>query len=249
MAEPRPLARPPIREAVIDFQVEIPEGATVDSLEAAFASPPRGYARKGLVTEGVFSLALGPDGQTASSSAAARAIGLRFDSGDGRYVAQFRLNGFSLSRLPPYENWEMLQAEAMPLWDLYLKAMKPTLVRRVATRYINDLQLPMENGSSFQDYLLRFADLPPEMPQTVAAFSQRFLLVDRESGARVSIGLALDPPFAGPRVPVILDVDAFQPTQLEPADPRLWQMLAGLRLLKNRCFFSTLTDRAVELYQ
>lgn len=63
---------------------------------------------------------------------------------------------------------------------------------RVATRFINNLQLPLEPGASFQRYLQKFADVPDEAPQHLASFFQRFHLVEVSSGALVNLTLALE---------------------------------------------------------
>jgi len=47
---------------------------------------------------------------------------------------------------------------------------------------------------------------------------------------------------------VILDVDAFSFTDLDPMDDKLWVILEHLRTLKNNSFFGSLTERATELY-
>jgi uncharacterized protein (TIGR04255 family) len=92
-------------------------------------------------------------------------------------------------------------------------------------------------------------DVPDEAPQAVASFFQRFQLVEVESTARVNLTLALETtPPTGP-APVILDVDAFMFTDLVPTDGRLWEILERLRELKNRTFFSSLTEAAAELYE
>ncbi len=169
-------------------------------------------------------------------------------STDEKWVAQCRLAGFTLSRLPPYEEWEALVTEARRIWALYVKQLSPLRVKRIATRYINNLQLPMQPGSSFQTYLHKLVDVPEAAPQAVAAFFQRFQLVDVGTRASVNLTLALEEtPSSGP-LPVILDVDAFMLTDLSPADDDVWNVLERLRDLKNRTFFSTITEQAADLY-
>ena len=69
-----------------------------------------------------------------------------------------------------------------------------------------------------------------------------------ENDARVSLALALDTtPLIGP-APVILDIDAFKQADLPPTDNRMWEYLEQLRELKNKSFFATITEKAVELY-
>jgi uncharacterized protein (TIGR04255 family) len=164
-------------------------------------------------------------------------------------VAQLRLDGFTLSRLPPYENWTSLIAETKRVWDSYCSDLQPIRITRVATRFINNLRLPLEPNMSFQLFIRKLADLPEEAPQAMAAFFQNFQLSDPVNQATVNMTLALEPNVLLQPLPVILDVDVFTNRDLNPNDPELWLILNRLREIKNKCFFGVLTDRAVELYE
>ena len=247
MARQRHLRNAPITEALIDIQVTPREGLTFTELKSAIDALDFGYYVKNPISEGTFSFTLAPDGQP-STVAESVQVGLRLHSADEKYVAQFRLAGFTLSRLPPYEKWENLLEEARRLWAIYVKCLAPTHVVRIATRFINNLQLPLESGASFQMYVNKLIDVPEEAPQAVEAFFQRFRLVDTASGARVILTLALDGMAAGRPAPVILDVDAFIAVKKDPMNGELWTILERLRELKNRGFFGTITEQVAELY-
>jgi uncharacterized protein (TIGR04255 family) len=248
MARQRHLPHAPITEALIDIQVTPREGLTYAELKNGLEAANSGYYVKNPISQGTFAFTLAPEGkpQTAAESAQ---VGLRLHSPDEKYVAQFRLTGFTLSRLPPYEKWENLLEEARRLWVIYVKCLAPTHVVRVATRFINNLQLPLEPGASFQTYINKLIDVPEEAPQAVEAFFQRFRLVDTASGARVILTLALDSMSADRLAPVIIDVDAFIATKKDPMNGELWTLLEHLRELKNRGFFGTITEQAAELYR
>ena len=249
MARQRHLPHAPITEALIDIHVTPPDGLTFAGLKSAIDGADFGYYVKNPISQGTFAFKLAPDGQPPQTAGKAAPVGFRLHSSDERYVAQCRLGGFTLSRLPPYETWENLLEEARRLWAIYVERMAPTRVVRVATRFINNLRLPLTSGASFQTYVNKLVDVPEEAPQAVEAFFQRFGLVDSPSGARVNLTLALDGMSAGEPVPVILDIDAFIAADLNPMDRELWAILERLRELKNRSFFGTLTERAAELYE
>jgi uncharacterized protein (TIGR04255 family) len=248
MAKQRHLPHAPITEALIDIQVTPREGLTFTELKSGIDAPDLGYYVKSPISQGTFSFTVAPGGQPSTAAESAQ-VGLRLHSTDEKYVAQFRLAGFTLSRLPPYETWENLLEEAKRLWAIYVERFAPTRVVRIATRFINNLQLPLEPGSSFQTYVNKLVDVPEEAPQAVEAFFQRFRLVDSTTSARVMLTLALDGMFAPGRAPVILDVDAFTGAHINPTDRELWNILECLRELKNRSFFGTITERAAELYE
>ncbi len=248
MAKQRHLLHAPITEALIDIQVTPREGLTFTDLKSAIDVLDYGYYVKNPISEGTFAFKLAPDGQPRTAAESAQ-VGLRLHSTDEKYVAQFRLAGFTLSRLQPYEEWGNLLGEAQRLWSIYVERLAPTRVMRIATRYINNLRLPLKTGTSFQTYVQKLVDVPDEAPQSVEAFFQRFHLVDSASGAKVILTLALEGMPAGGGAPVILDVDAFIAANLSPADRELWTILERLRELKNRSFFGTITEQAAELYK
>jgi uncharacterized protein (TIGR04255 family) len=248
MARLRHLPHAPITEALVDFRITPREGLTFAELKSAIESLGFGYYVKSPISEGKFEFTLALDGQPSTATESAR-VGLRLHSNDDKYVAQFRIAGFTLSRLPPYERWENLLEETKRLWAVYVKLLAPKRVERIATRFINNLQLPLDPGASFQTYINKLIDVPDGAPQAVEAFFQRFRLVDIATAARVYLTLALDAAPAGNRAPVILDVDAFVAADLKPMDETIWTTLERLRELKNSSFFGTITDSAAELYE
>lgn len=249
MANPRHLDHAPITEALIDIHVEHRDGLSFTALQDALSTLDFGYYIKNPISQGTFGFKLTSDGQRPQTTAESTQIGLRLHSSDEKYVAQCRLAGFTLSRLPPYESWPSLLEETKRVWSVYRGRLAPRTVTRLATRFINNLRLPLEHGESFQTYLRKFADVPDEAPQALTSFFQRFQLLDIPSNAFVKLTLALESTPPGGRAPVILDVDAFTTTNMDPEDDELWNVLEHLRKLKNQCFFGSLTERAVELYE
>ena len=251
MAKQRYLSNAPITEALIDIQVTPRAGLTFADLKDAVDASKFAYYVKSPISEGVFGFTLDLEAQRSETTASSAHVGLRLHSLDEKYVAQCRLAGFTLSRLPPYEDWNKLVNELRRVWAIYAERMAPIRVTRLATRFINNLRLPLQPGESYQKYLNKLVEVPDGAPQAVASFFQRFHLIDVESGAGVNLTLALGtiPSSGVGHAPVILDVDAFSGTDLAPDDPRIWETLDRLRALKNRTFFGSITEPAAELYQ
>lgn len=249
MSEFRHLRRAPVIEALIDLQTPPREDLAFEELKASLESARLGYYVKGPISQGLFSLTLPPDGKDAGSTATASQVGWRLHSDDDKYVLQCRLNGMTLSRLEPYENWDALLRETQRIWQVYRDRLHPTKVTRIATRYINNLRLPMAEGVSFQEYLIKLVDVPEGVPQLVRGFFQRFELADVQAGAAVVLTLSLTEGSATREFPVIFDIDAFSVGEFTPNGEALAKQLERLRQAKNRVFFGTLTERALELYQ
>jgi uncharacterized protein (TIGR04255 family) len=250
MAGIRPLARAPIVEALVDLRVHAPENVTVERIEAMFATRNFGYQKIAPIIRGTFGVVFNPQDApiTKLTPSTSTIVGIRLHSADEKYVAQFTTEGFTLSRLEPYESWEALIAEAQRVWREYKICVTPTSIHRAATRFINNLRLPLRIGDRFERFLTGMPDMPSEFPQAVSSFLQRFVIQDDATGATAVLTQALNQVPPVPPLPVILDIDVFRETLFSPDGAEVWNFLAELRKLKNRFFFGALTDEAVELY-
>ena len=142
MALQRYLRKAPITEAVLDFRVRLPAEIQVQTFSEAAADLSSTYPTNEEAWLIESSFAFSADPATTASSSSRRANGLILRSSDGRHVAQFRLDGFTFSRLAPYTSWDEIAPEAFRLWEIYQRIAKPEALLRVATRYINRIQLP-----------------------------------------------------------------------------------------------------------
>jgi uncharacterized protein (TIGR04255 family) len=250
MATPRSLARAPIVEALIDFRVQVADGINVEQLEKAIEGRDFGYHKKGPILRGHFGVMFNPlgDPMTQPTVSETTIIGARFHSTDEKYIAQFTTEGFTLSRLEPYQTWEALIDEAKRVWEVYLACAKAIRIHRTATRYINNLRLPIHPGDRFEKYLTGLPSMPPDYPQSISGFLQRFVIYDEPSGASAIVTQALEQVTTVGPLPVILDIDVYRETKFPADSLELWSFLTDLRQLKNRLFFGALTEAAMELY-
>ncbi len=133
----------PISEALIDIRATFEEDdvlAKADHFAADVASRfPRKEDRIEITGEVLLDRASGKD----SSSAKSRKTGYALFSDSREKAVQARIDGFTFSKMKPYESWENLRNEAIELWELYLKTLNPTRVMRLAVRYINRIELPL----------------------------------------------------------------------------------------------------------
>lgn len=251
MAHARHLPNAPITEALIDFRVEAPSGATVETLEGELDRRNTfGYKKIGKIIRGEFGFSINPQEQPPSRvlAGATTTIGVRLHSTDQKYVAQLTVEGFTLSRLQPYESWETLVAEAQRVWQLYLACLQPPQITRAATRFINNLRLPLAPGDPFERFLAVPPTVPLELPQSVTEFLQRLVIYDAQSEATVILTQALAADSPKRPVPVILDIDVFRWSRFPRPGLEAWAYLSKLRDLKNRFFFGCLTEDAIGLY-
>ena len=241
--------RAPITEEMVDFRIERSEW-TIGSIDDPRLGGDLGYHRVGPILKSQFGVTFDLEADTGPefSSEPAEVVGSRFHSADEKYVAQLSIDGFSFSRLAPYENWEAFVGEAKRVWRIYVGAVRPRAVTRVATRFINDLQLPLSDPKPFAFYLNSVAAPPDIAFNKINGFLYQHFGRDPDSMASVTCTQALRSARYEGALPVILDIDVFRAMRFPIDDDSVWPYLDRLRLVKNRVFFSLLTDACVALY-
>lgn len=242
------LAQAPITEALIDFQVRPQKGRDLKAVQD-LATLVNGYEQKGPIFQLQTTWAVTKE-YGARDRSQSQELGVRLHSPDDKYVLQVRTNGFTLSRLAPYETWENLVAETRRLWALYLDRLEPETIVRAATRFINQLHLPMKPGQQFQEYLTKPPDVPEELPQGVLGFMQRVVIPHPRLDAGANLIQLLQEGVApAGHVTIILDIDVYSVVNLPPKTDDAWDLLGDLRVFKNEVFFASLTEKAVKLFQ
>src|ERR1035441_7156319 len=140
MARPRAhLQKAPIVEAVIDFRVLRQEQVASETFASLGSSIGEQYTKTGSIQsiEARFGVV---HGKPLDTSQTQTDLGWRYQT--ATEIAQFRVDGFTFSKIKPYTTWEDVSAEAFRLWKVYVDAAKPRQVSRIAVRYINQMQLP-----------------------------------------------------------------------------------------------------------
>lgn len=244
MAKLRKLKNPPITEAVIDLFVKLPPEVDLDRLQSVQEPVKEDYpqVQKRIFFEQQIRL---KKGASAVVPIQERLDGFLFRSGgDGTRVFQARLDGFTFNQLKPYSSWEKIRDEACRLWTVYVKRVAPEHVLRVALRYINQIEvtLPVKR---FTDILTSAIPVPREFTQA-SGFLTRVAVPDTDSPAIATVTQLFDPTPGSTSAKLILDIEAgYNPNS--PMKPEeAWGMLEKMRNLKNRCFFGSVTDKALE---
>ncbi len=244
MAKHRPLKNAPIVEAIIDLRVKNPSSFEV----ADFLSLKEDLKEEYPIVEDRRLVEVGGkiEGKRIEQTIIDKGInGYFFKTSDSKNVAQFRIDGFTFSRLSPYPEWETVLSEAKKLWGLYSTKCLPDIITRIAVRYINrlDLPLPIED---FADYLTAPPLVPDSLPQGVSQFLTRVVIHDADITANIIQTMTSTP--KADHIGVILDIDVFklqEETGFEESS--IWPEFEKLRDFKNRIFFESITERMARL--
>lgn len=237
MQAPRHYSKAPITEAIIDLRARLDEGLTGES-DDFDSQVLADFPNKELIQTASVTIGPAPDLQVATER---QQIGVKYTSADGVRVFQATRDGFTFNHLTPYDSWEPFRDEAMRLWQIYKNVFRPVNVSRVAVRYINRLELPAA-GLDFDDYLLTFPRIGPDLPQLLAGFFMRLELpqVDLDSTLIINVTPA---PSTDPNIyQVILDFDLFCDRPWSSDDEGIWGLLERLRVRKNEAFEASITD-------
>ncbi len=234
----------PITEALIDLRLDIDSEAGLSSLNNFGISIQAEYPKKGEM----FSIEnqIHIDQGETSLASNQTIFGYRFASPDDRQIVQARLDGFSFSRLAPYEKWEVFRDEARRLWDIYQAATNSKTVVRVAVRYINRLDLPLPLDD-LKEYLLTAPEISPKLSQGLSDYFMQLQIPQEDVGATLVLTEASIPPFKDNLLSVLLDIDLFSNVNFSSIKDDHWRLLEAFRIRKNEIFEGCITDKTREL--
>jgi uncharacterized protein (TIGR04255 family) len=242
MTTSRHYSRPPIVDAVIDFQVDLPESVGLSDLERC---QDAAYPNKKTLTVTVDHIA---PGEACSPSPASGPVGFRFISADQKQLFEARFRGFAVHRLAPYNGWQPFRDEARRLWDIYRREARPLKVTRAALRFFNRLDLPLP-VQEMKDYLRTCPEVSPDLPQTLADFSMQLRIPQEDINSTLLLRESVVPSAAQGVASVALDIDLFRTDDLPQDEETLWAFFEKLRVRKNDIFEACITDRTREAIQ
>jgi len=239
------LTRSSIVEALIDLQLKPREPFQVAKLESLHRKISKRYPEKKETRQIQFGFTIGPEASTQQT--VGEIVGLRFECPEDQFVLQVSNSNFTLSKLKPYDNWDKLRSEAESLWEMFSDLMQPEAIIRVATRYINRIELPGPNVN-FDDYLTAGPKVPSALPQLITEFLTRNVVPCAQQKATLILTQTLDTTgISDNQIPVILDIDVFRHDSFDPKKADHWEIIDSMRELKNLAFFESITEKTLEL--
>jgi uncharacterized protein (TIGR04255 family) len=248
MATPQHLRKAPIIEALIDIRVERIRTVTHETFRSVVPLLADRYPNAKNLGAATAMIRIQGGSKVTTEVEQLGIQGVRLDSADEKTVVQFRADGFTVNRLKPYEDWRALWEEAKRLWPMYVDHVQPAVATRLALRYINELQLPLEPREDFDLYLTAPPNVPAGLPQDLSEFATRVHLHHpSDLHALVTQRFAVSKNVEAP-VKVLLDIDAYRIGRFEIDINSIEPVFEQLHTFKNSIFFSYITDRTVALY-
>ena len=236
----RPLGNPPIVEAAIHWQARARKPFDLEGWKSGLSERLVGYGTPETIHQLQAMLLFQADEPAVSADSKQFVDGLRFTSDDKLHIAQIKRDGVVFSRLKPYENWERFTEAALRIWRIYLDFALPDDIQRLGVRFIN--QIPLAGFDS----LGRVLDAPPTCPANLPlnefVYQSTFLVPNQPYAIRV-IKLMQPQARGGEKAPgLFVDCDVYSTKPISREPKAIDEALADMRLLKNRIFFSLLTE-------
>ena len=237
------LENAPIVEALLDIQVQLPEGKTIDELHVVFDKIKGKFPIEKKRYQFSSSIEFKPlEKVTEQGISTSHTDGYLFHSENKTKVFQARLDGFTFNKHKPYENWTALKKEAQELWDIYRDAAEPVSIKRLALRFIN--KIPLKAPFDPSNYFRTLPSLAPDLDYGIFNLFSQISIKNKKIDAVANITEALettDSEF----VNFVFDIDAFRFGDFKEAD--IWNLFDELRDFKNEIFFKSLTPATLKL--
>jgi len=237
------LTKSPLREAVIDFKFNFLEEVDISKLEAAHEQIKDAYPIKEVmdVNSLMFDIKVGNTPKFEHTQGRA---GFRFLNETKDIVIQFRVDGFTFSKIKPYTSWEEVLELAKSAYTLYLQTVSVDKITRIATRYINFIEIEENEIVDIKKYFHIYPSIPESIDSPFENYLMRIALRNTEINAVALInqGLVFEPQLDGKvKRSLLMDIDCYKENQTISTD-NPWDSLIEIKTYTNEIFFSGITD-------
>jgi uncharacterized protein (TIGR04255 family) len=241
MIKPKTLAKPPIKEAVLEILFNYPHTVNPNFLKEYGKLIARDYpSRENLIT-------ITGDISKNNAKISRNNIGYAYFSDNKKTSIQTRMNGFSFSQTnESYTSWENFKPIAFKELKAFVDFLKPESIYRLSLRFINEIKVPP------QEDLKNYINILPNIDNfdlPIRGFVTRVEVEKPDISAIAIVSQLLSPPF-DPTVNIYFDIDVIvkrdPPAEIDFED--LSVRFEKLRDFKNDIFFSSLTEKTINSY-
>lgn len=238
------LKRAPIIEAIIHWQAHASVALDLPTLQTELNQRLPEYP----ICQAQHDIQISTSGQPDGSAQLIHQTnwnGYRLQDKNKQYVAQFTRTGVIFSCLKPYTHWANFQKEAMRFWNIFLELAMPNTIQRLGVRYIN--RIALDQGESPEVYLRQIqkplADLG--LPRKSFFHQDTFQVPNYPYSANWVRTIQPQSSERSSEQALIIDIDIFTSELIDITQQTLSQRLDEMRWVKNKIFFSSMTETAL----
>jgi uncharacterized protein (TIGR04255 family) len=238
MSDRRYYSKAPITEALIDFRLVPPEEASLTNLNDLFSQISTNYPNQDEYS--IWEQKIPSEVAPIQSQ-----LGYIYSTNDRKQVLSAARGGFTFSHLAPYDRWEVFRDEAKRLWGIYSGEVGLSSISRMATRYINRIDIPLP-VSDLKQFLRTVPEVSPDLPQGLRGYFMQLQIPQEDVHAMIVINQAIIPPPTPEVVSILLDIEIFKEDKVF-IDTDFWEDLEVLHAKLGSTFESCITDAVREL--
>lgn len=159
-----------------------------------------------------------------------------------------RLDGFSYNRLKPYKDGNDAILKTLEGWNIFQRKIADAEIDRFVVRNINVIDIP-DGRFKLKDYLRLSPDIPESLSANdITGFFSNVVLSFPEQKSECSITMAPQPN-TNSGVSILLDIEARKSAEGVKTQEQIKSELECLKYVKDKVFFSLITDKAKELFR
>lgn len=241
-----PYSHPPITEAVIEVKFATPlDSKAFEKLNTKFN---KSYPDDKVIQSVRFELIVNAGGQHSQTPKSDGQTGHRRSSADMTQLLVLWPDSFVVSQLAPYIGWEAFFDRFTRDWKAWKRSSGFREINRIGVRFINRIDIPLENGIAQHEEYLNIYPKLPESIEAVDSYAVQTLSRLEDIHCTLTINSASVPsPLLG-HVSFMLDIDIAKAADLPQNDKEIFQLLNQIREKKNQIFEDCVGDRARELF-
>jgi uncharacterized protein (TIGR04255 family) len=249
------LKNPPIIEALLEIRFNPNKNITLDKLKEFAGTISNKFPKQEPVQNQSFEFMFSPE-EGPKHNFEIQPSGFRLKNVSNNRVIIATIDKFVFSFLAPYTSWPELKSEAEKFYKIYLEFAPQIEITRIGMRYVNKVNLPLNDDFQFEKFIKTFPPLPKdsELPDAVVNFETVIILPLEDIGCASTVRQVLhtveNDDINGRVLPFILDIDVYHKNSLKvQEDQRIWELYDHMRIKKNAIFFGTFTDEALVSYE
>lgn len=242
------LSKPPVVEAVIHWQARAQKPLDQESLNKILAQRFPMYQTIAPIQRfGLLAKMEKQADELVVENHPKGFVGLRLTSVDGHSVIQFMRDGLAYSCRKAYQHWGPFTQAAKAAWQVFAEIAAPGEVQRLGVRFINHLAGATQQN--LDDFLREPPTCPSNLPLRDFVYQSTFDVPELPLGIRIIKVMQPSMPELRQSSGLFVDIDVFSTKAISDIPAELDQTLSQMRWLKNKVFFTLLTDKAVNLYR
>ena len=235
-------SKAPITEAIIDFRLNLPAETSLKDLRDLFPKIQDDYPNQEEYSIWEQQIAVGESDTIPPTQ---ENLGYIYSTSDRKQVLIAAKNGFTFSRLAPYDRWETFRDEAQSLWNIYRSNVHISAITRVGTRYVNRIDIPLPI-TELKHFLRTVPEISTDLPQGLSGYFMQLQIPQEDIEAIILLNQAIIPPSSPNVISILLDIDVSKDKNLFLEDD-LWEHLEVLHTKLDSVFESSITDAVREL--